>query len=335
MSKSTIKEIAKLAGVSPSAVSIVLNNKPGVSEETRKKVAEIVEKLQYTPNPSSRRLLFNRTGNIAVLFAKEASPLEHFFYAELNQVILHECEARNYNLVFASFTAKNGRVIFPSVIKAYDADGVIFYGDMDPLVLNEVKKFEMPFILVDNHLVTGDVFCVYTDYQEAAYLAACHLIQSGHSRIAYLGSNSPPAFGAQTFAGFKKAMEGYKLFLPLNWVETEANDEASAYRLMDKVLAQVDKPTAVFCAADIYAISAMKCIKAHSLRVPEDISVIGIDDIMLAGYVEPALTTVRINKAEMGKIAVDLLTKRIDKTPVTNAAVPVGDIIVRDSVRGI
>ena len=102
MPRLTIKEIAKIAEVSPSAVSIVLNGKKGVSDKTRKKVQEIVKRLNYTPNPSSRRLLFNKTNNIAVLFEHSVSPLEHLFHSELNRILLHKCETAGYNLVFTS-----------------------------------------------------------------------------------------------------------------------------------------------------------------------------------------------------------------------------------------
>lgn len=335
MPKLTIKEIAKIAGVSPAAVSIVLNDRKGVSDETRKKVRDIVEKLQYAPNPNSRRLLFNKTNNIAVLFKKNLSPMEHLFHSELNRVILHECESLGYNLMFTSVTVDNDNVVLPTVIKSYDVDGIIFYGDIDPLILNSIKKFDIPYIIADSHSPASDIPGVRADYMQAAYTATGYLIGIGHRNIAYIGTNSMPQYGTQTFSGFKKAIEENKIALPINWIQMDANDEESAFKCMENILSYDQLPTAVFCAADIYAIGVMRCIKQHSLQIPEDISVIGIDDIILSNYVEPPLTTVKIDKEEMGKIAMDMLIKKIEKKEVKNQIVNSDNLVIRTSTKQI
>ena len=335
MAKLTIKEIAKIAGVSPSAVSIVLNNRKGVSDETRRKVTEIVDKLQYTPNPNSRRLLFNKTNNIAVLFKKNISPLEHIFHSELNRVILHECEALGYNLIFTSVNIEGDSVMLPNVIKSYDVDGIIFYNDIDPLILNSIKKFDIPAIIVDSHNVNQETLCIGADYAEAAYSATMHLISLGHKNIAYIGNGSLASFNAQTFSGFKKAIEEHRMRIPINWIQFDARDEESAFCCMENILAYDQLPTAVFCAADIYAIGAMKCIKGHGLKIPDNISIVGIDDIILSRYIDPPLTTVRIDKEEMGRIALELLIKKIEKLDVDSRIVKSNNVIIRSSTRRI
>lgn len=335
MPKLTITEIAKIANVSPSAVSIVLNNRKGVSEETRKKVSEIVENLQYTPNPNSRRLLFNKTNNIAVLFKRNISPLEHLFHSELNRIILHECESLGYNLLFTSTTIENDTVILPNVIKSYDADGIIFYGDIDAQIISSIKKFDIPYIIVDSHIVVPDILSVYADYSEAAYTATCYLINQGHSEIAFIGNNFLAQYNAQIFAGFKKAVENSKISIPMNWIQLDANDEASSFNCMENILLYDKHPTAVFCSADVYAIGAMKAIKTYNFKIPDDISIIGVDDIILSRYIEPSLTTVKIDKEEMGRIAIDLLIKRIDKISVKSQAVSSDNLIIRSSVKKI
>jgi len=333
MPKLTIKEIAKIAGVSPAAVSIVLNDRKGVSDETREKVKGIVEKLQYAPNPNSRRLLFNKTNNIAVLFKKNLSPMEHLFHSELNRVILHECESLGYNLMFTSVTIDNDNVVLPNVIRSYDVDGIILYGDIDPLILNSIKKFDIPYIIIDSHSTTPDILSVSANYSEAAYTAASYLVGIGHRNIAYIGTSSLPQYGAQTFSGFKKAIEENKIALPINWIQMDANDEGSAFRCMENILSYDQLPTAVFCAADIYAIGVMKCIKQHGMEIPEAISVIAIDDIILSRYVEPPLTTVKIDKEEMGRIAIDMLIKRIEKKDVKNQIVCSNNLVIRASTK--
>jgi LacI family transcriptional regulator len=331
MSKLTIKEIAKIAGVSPSAVSIVINNKKGVSESTRKKVSEIIEKLQYAPNPNSRRLLLKKTNNIAILFEKDLSPMEHLFYSELNRVILHECETLGYNLIFTSITVEEGNVVLPNVIKAYDVDGIILYGDVDKVVLNGLKKFDIPYIVVDNHLADPDTLSISADYEKAAYTATRHLISLGHKDIAYLGNSSLPNFNLQTFSGFKRALEECRIILPISWIQMSASSEDSAYDCMEAILAYDQFPSAVFCSADIYAIGAMRSIKSHGLKIPSDISIVAIDDIILSRYVDPPLTTVRIDKVEMGKMAMGMLVKKMEKKYAESRTVKSDQLIIRGS----
>ena len=333
MPRLTITEIAKLAKVSPAAVSIVLNNKKGVSDETRQKITEIVERLQYTPNPNSRRLILNKTNNIAVLFKKNISPLEHFFHSEVNNAILHECEALGYNLLFTSARVENDNVILSNVIKAYDVDGIIFYGDMDSLIINSIKKYEIPYIIVDSHAPNSDSISVSADYEEATHTSVTHLLDLGHTDIAYIGNNSLQNYSLQTFSGFKKCMEEKGISIPMNWVQIDANDELSAYNCMKNILVHPKKPTAVFCCADIYAIGAMKCIREMGFKVPEDISVASVDDIILSQYVEPPLTTVKIDKVEMGRIAMHLLIKKIEKEQVESLVLKSDSLVIRSSTR--
>ncbi len=331
MEKLTIKEIARIAGVSPSAVSIVINNKKGVSDETRKKVSSIIEKLQYIPNPSSRRLLFNKTNNIAILFEKNLSPMEHLFYSELNRVILHECETEGYNLMFTSITVENGNVIFPNIIKAYDVDGIILYGNIDRIIINSIKKFDIPRIVIDNHLADPETLSVNADYEEAASAAARHLVGLGHRDIAYIGNAELPNFNSQTFSGFKKVMEQNNISIPVNWIQMDANTKESAAACMKKILSGTHRPSAVLCSADIYAIGAIKSIRESGLRIPEDISITGIDDIVLSRYVEPPLTTVKIDKTEMGRTAFSMLIKKINGKDVSNTQIASDNLVARGS----
>lgn len=333
MPRLTIREIAKLAGVSTSAVSIVLNNRKGVSEDTRKKVTDIVDKLQYTPNPNSRRLLLNKTGNISVLFKKNVSPLEHFFYSELNRVILHECESSGYNLIFSSYYIEGNSVILPAVIRSYDVDGILFYGDIEQTLAASIKQYEIPYVILDSHICPPETTFVSADYSIAAYTATKYLINMGHEKIGFIGTNSLPQFGIQTFNGFKRAIEENNISVPLHWLQMDAYDEETAALCMKNILTGTNSPTAVFCSADIYAIGAMRQIKKHGLNIPEDISIIGIDNIILSGYLEPPLTTIHIDKEAMGKKGMALLMKKINKEIPENVIIASDNLVPRKSVR--
>ncbi len=335
MARANIKEIAKMAGISPSAISIVINGKKGVSEETRKRVLEIIEKTNYKPNLNSRRLLFNRTDNIAVLFEKNMSPMEHAFNSELNTIILNECEAYGYNMLFASIKKENGKIIFPNVISSCDVDGVIMYADMDDAVYDELDRLKIPYILIDNSMPNEKHLCVRTDYCAATFLATDYLIQNGHSKIAYIGNGQLVHFNAQTFEGFKKAMTRAQLSVPFSWIKTEATDDETTAKCIKEIFADANKPTAVVCVADVYAIPAIKALREIGLNVPVDVSVAGIDDILLSKYVYPELTTVRIARKQMGKAAMELLVKRIKGELAESIVVDPNEIIIRNSVRSL
>lgn len=324
MQKYTIVDIAKMAGVSPSAVSIVLNGRKGVSPETRKRIQDIVDRLKYVPNPSSRRLLFHKTDNIAVLINEDQSPLEHFFHAELNQIIFKECKKRNYNLIYTSASTRNRNVTLPRVILSHDVDGVIAYGDSDPRFAHTIHDLRIPFVLIDNHVRTPETMSVRNDYAYAARMAVEHLIRLGHRKIAYLGAGEKKEFGLQTFRGYHEILEEHNLPIQAGWIRQEADTEELAYQAAARTLQSSERPTAIFCNADIYAIQTIRCLKDRGLHVPEDISVIGIDDILLGQYIDPPLSTIRIDKQKMVANALRMLSDKIEN------AVDSEDLLCRD-----
>jgi LacI family transcriptional regulator len=296
-------------------------------------VQKIIEQVNYTPNPNSRRLVFNRTNNIVVLFKRNISPLNHYFYSEINNVILHECEIRGYNLIFASMKIEEDQVEFPNVIKSYDVDGILFYGDIEPFVLNSLDKYSIPYVVIDSHSPDSRRLSVTADYDAATYTAVSYLIKSGHRSIAYIGNSFLANFSAQTFSGYKKAIEESSLATNLQWIQLDAQDEFSAYQCMNNILSSNTLPTAVFCSADIYAIGAIRCIKEAGLKVPEDFSTVSIDDIVLSRYTDPMLTTVKIDKVEMGRIAMDLLIRKIQGESVESVLTKADTLVVRDSAK--
>ncbi len=335
MARPKIEEIAKMAGVSPSAVSIVINNRKGVSEKTRQRVLKIIEETNYKPNLNSRRLLFNRTDNIAVLFERSMSPLEHAFYSELNAVILQQCEANNYNMMFTSVRRDGAQLFLPDVISSRDVDGVIIYGDIADSVYNELGKLKIPFITIDNSMLNEKRLSVRPDYEEAVRSATNYLIDCGHEKIGYIGNENLVYFNSYAFRGFREAMSKAHLSVSFSMISTDAFDDASTNKCVKQIFSEPDKPTALMCISDLYAIPAIRALNEIGLDVPGDVSVIGVDDILLSKYIRPGLTTVRIDRVEMGKIAMSLLVKHIKGEKVESLIAGNNDIVIRESVRKI
>lgn len=338
MGRTTIKEVAKVAGVSPTAVSLAMNGKPGISKKTREKILQVVKRMEFTPNEISRRLLFKRTGNIAVLMDGDLSLLDQSFYSELNNQILRECELHRYNVIYCTAAVEdNAAVALPNVIKSRDVDGIIVMGYLDPRIVQKTRAYDCPIVIVDNYLPDPGVCNVVFDYTQAAVSAMEFLIACGHEKIGYIGSDiggTLKYFSQQTFLGYKGVLEKYNMAVPAAWMQMGAMDEYTAGEEMNKILKSNSLPTAVLCSGDIYAIGAMRSVKARGLKIPEDISVIGIDDILLSQYVEPALTTIRVNRKSLAELAVQELVKSIEKEEARDQVIcSDSSLIERSSVR--
>lgn len=332
MSKLTIREIAKMAGVSPTAVSFVLNNREGVSEETRKKVSEVIERTNFEPSVNSRRLFFKKSYNVSIVIKDTSSPFDNLFYFEIAKGLLSRSKEYGYNIVFADISSKENTSALPDIVKLNDTDGIIFLQDTERVILNDIEKKKIPFVVIDAHTPDAPYTCVTADYLVSAYTSTKYLIDNGHRDIAFIGSSFIPDFYLQSFEGYKKALEEAGISIHPQWLQIDAADEVSSYRCMERIIRSGNIPTAVFCSGDIFAIGAMNCAGAMHYKVPQDISFTAIDDIVLSRYFEPKLTTARIDMFQMGTIAMELIMKKVNGEQVQSVIVKSDDLIVRDSV---
>ena len=334
MSNLTIKDIAKMAGVSPTVVSFVINGREGVSAKTRKKVEELIASTHFTPSRSSRRLVLNKSFNISVIMKSTSNPFLDFFYFEITRGILEKSKEYGYNIVFTDMS-DDSEASVPDILAQGDADGVIFYQQVDEALAAVVAEKKIPAVLIDSD--SQDIAFPYinANYYTAAYTATKYLIEKGHREIAMIASSFAPAFYNQIFTGFSKALSENSLMLSPEWLCINATNEQDAYNAMQRLLEAPRRPTAVFCATDMFAIGAMKCAKSHKLSIPRDLSVIGIDDIVISEYVEPALTTIRIDKKEMGVRAMELIMDKINGKEAENLVLPSDQIVERGSVADI
>ena len=340
MAKLTIIDIAKLAGVSPSTVSLVMNKRPGISEDTRRRVMEVVERMNFAPSQSARSQILKSTQNIAVLFNMNSHPLEHLFQESLNKNILRYCTEHEFNLVFVacSFEDDSSPVTLPNILRSHGVDGVVSYGYVPVSVITSLQELELPYLLLDSHQLPNHCMSLHVDYYAASRLAMRYLMDQGHSSIAYIGSNFPPLYSQQTFEGYRSALDEAGIVVPLGWIQMQSrdsDDEDSAAKQMQAILQSGKLPTAVFCAADIYAIGAIRAVKQAGLRVPEDVSILGIDDILISSYIDPPLTTVHLDTGLLAHRGCDMLFESINLGKVLTAHEDFSDftLIERKTVR--
>jgi LacI family transcriptional regulator len=335
MADITIRDIARMAGVSPAAVSFVINDRPGVSAETRLKVRKVIEKTGFVPNMNSRRLVYKRSFNIALVMNNERTPLEDLFYVGITRGLLRRSKEYGYNIVFTEIDIVNNEVLMPQMMRQHDTDGVIFLQGLDDAILRATDKLAIPYVVVDAHEKNVPYTCVYVDYELSAYTSTSYLIENGHRQIAFISKSSVPHFYIQTFKGFCRALDNKGISIPPDWMQITAYDEDSAYECMKNIMNSKSLPTAVFCSVDSFAIGAMRCVKDMGYRVPDDISFTGIDNIFLSNYFEPGLTTVNIDKEQLGMLAMDLIVKKIEGEEVESAYVPSDELVIRNSVKRI
>lgn len=330
--KVTVKEIAKMAGVSVTAVSFVLNNKPGVSEETRRKVQKIIDETGFKPNLNSKKLVLNKSFNICLIINSFSSPFEDLFYFEITRGILNRSQKYNYNITISKPTGSKDEL--PDMVYSGDTDGIIFMQDISRKLTDKAIASGIPFVVVDSHSSIEGVTSINADYRSATFAATKFLLESGHRDIAMIASENVPDFHTQTLAGFTEAMKEHGTTPNPAYYGFSATNEDTAYEAAKKLFSAKTHPTAVLCTVDSFAIGAMRCAKDLNLSIPDDVSVMGIDDILLSRYIEPKLTTVGIDKVEMGVLAMDMLLQKIKGKKTESVLLPM-ELVVRDSVKNL
>lgn len=331
--KLTISDIAKAAGVSKTTVSFVMNNKEGVSVETRQRVMEVIRQNNYRPAMNSKRLFFQKSFTIAVMYDKTTSRIDNLFYLDIMNALLKRCTSYNYSLVYSEYSYSGGEISLPENVLNKDVDGLVFLKDIPLAMISALRELSIPFVVADTHSEYDTLYTVKVDYRLAAYNAVSYLIRQGHSRIGFVGNIKQTALYAQAFSGFQKALREANLQLVLDWCFENICDRESTERHIPRLLKEKDLPTAIFCMNDMLAIELIRCLQKQKRPVPKDISVIAVDDLLLSDVIYPSLTTVAIDKEQIGSSAVDILMDLINGRTTRSVVVTANNIVERESVR--
>lgn len=300
----TVKDVARLAGVSTITVSRVINEHPRVREETREKVLDAIRKLNYYPNRNARSLVVRRSQCLAVVVPKSAGFLfENPFYSMVLKGITHVAESRGYHIVLST-VARNGDCLTLYRERLIDGAILLSVGRSERSVLALYNE-GVPFVMTSRFLPELDVNYVEVDNQSGARQAVRHLLERGHQRIAFINGSSDLANCHDRLVGFRETLVEAGLFDESLVVETEFTEEAG-YKAT-QVLLQAQPVDAIFTAADITAVGAILAIRDKKLKIPRDIAVVGFDGIPISRYVDPPLTTVEQPAYEKGVKAAETL----------------------------
>ena len=337
MPGTTLKDVAQMAGVSIRTVSNVVNGYPSVSPRLREKVLAAIDKLDYRPNLVARNLRTGRTGLIALVVPEIDVP----YFSELARAIIDEAEALHYRVMIDQTDGDLARERdhISGATRAQLFDGVIFNPlEMSAGELAEVAK-RTPLVLLGEHIANGTVDHVAIDNIAAARDATEHLIGLGRRKIAAIGTHPDEQIGTAQLRtrGYAATLTKHGLTIPPSLFKpTEKYHRDAGAKAMRSLLSEVPDVDAVFCFNDLLASGAIKEILRSGRRVPDDIAVIGVDDIEEGRYSTPSLSTISPDKATIAREAVHRLIARM-REPEREVSEFIADytLIARQSTTGV
>ncbi|MDI3093233.1 LacI family DNA-binding transcriptional regulator [Priestia megaterium] len=311
----TIKDIARVAGVSVTTVSRALNGYSDVNEKTRQKIAAVARELDYSPNTLARGLVMQKSKTIGLLVSgiSRESVKDNFTFEVLCGVN-ERASTLGYDLIlFNTNTMMQREKTYTQLCRERRVDGAIIQGikKEDPY-LKEVVESDIPCVLVDIPVHSNSVGYVTTDNALGAKKAVEHLASLGHKHIGMINGHEDAFVSQERLNGYREALKECGLSFRSEWVVSGNFEEKKAEKAARELINRHKEVTAIFCASDLMALGALKACKELGLHVPKEMSIVGYDNIVLASYSSPNLTTVGQEVYEIGYEAADLLIEMLE-----------------------
>lgn len=328
----TLRAVAERLGVSTATVSRALNGKAGVSQETRQRVLEVANELRFTPNPAAQSLATSKTYAVAFVIRRRLVWSDNPFYDRIMMGVEQELEKQGYHLVAITIDEKQSYDSWlPPGLDKRRLDGVIIAGcELSNRVMTTLISLGLPTVLVGNTLLHSAVDAVTSDNKEGGYTATKHLIEHGHRHIAFLCGPQEWSPVRERLQGYGEAMQEYGLSPAIIYrpnLEIETGGDA-----LREALSQNPKISAVFAVSDPFAIGAMRAAREMGRKIPDDLAIIGFDNIPWAENTEPPLTTAYIHKAKMGRLAARRMLELLNEGPQPTISIRVGnELVIRRS----
>ncbi|MDZ7384624.1 MAG: LacI family transcriptional regulator [candidate division KSB1 bacterium] len=332
--KPTIKDVARHAGVAVSTVSLVINRKGKVSPATRARVLQAVAELNYHPHRSARGLVTRRSGNLGFILTKNRFSRAEPFYTRVFLGTEFEARGQDYYILLTTVEENFRGEEVPRFLLERDVDGVIFAGKVPLRLIEYVRDEGLPIVLVDYFPPRGQYSAVLIDNVGGAQLAVSHLIHRGHRRIAFIGGDLEHPSIHDRLEGYRQALEqaGIQPDDALVVTDQPYTAVSDGYEAARELLLRGQPFTALFAANDAMAIGALRHFQEKGISVPDQVAIVGFDDVESATTVQPALTTVRVPKEELGAIAIRRMVELINHNDraVSRTIVPT-TLVLRES----
>ncbi|MBU7594330.1 LacI family DNA-binding transcriptional regulator [Metabacillus halosaccharovorans] len=330
----TIKDIAKMAGVSPGTVSKIINNYGGISEKTKKKVLDIIQETGYQPTFSAKALATKKSNLIGLIYAGKVNvDFTHPYFNEVVTSFKKAIGMLGYDIIMFSneqFYKDNGSYL--ARCRHFHVDGcVIIAGEEIEDAIYELVREDIPCMGVDLELSGPKASFVMSDNVNLSRKVIQHFYLRGIRDIGYIGGQEDSAITMFREKGLRETMDQLGMEIHQEWFQYGDFHEESGYQAMKKILETKPYPRAIFAASDMMAFGAIDAIREKGLRVPEDISVIGCDDIDACRHSSPKLSTVRQDKKQLGKLAAYMLNDLINGKSELKPVFIDSDLVVRES----
>lgn len=313
MSPLTLEDIARMSGVSRSTVSRVINGDPNVHDKTRERVNQIIDRISFQPNLAARGLAVGRTGVLGMVIPMGVSSIfSDPYFPILIQGVTTTCNAADYSVMLWMGEPEYERKTISKILYNGLVDGVIVSSMLvdDPLI-DRLAESKRPFITIGRHPTNEKINYVDVDNRIGSFQAVSHLMRSGRRRIGVINGPANTIGGQDRYQGYQDALHDRGIPLNPEWITEGDYSEMSGYHAMRHLLqTRID---AVFAASDAMALGAMRAIKEAELMIPDDIAVVGFDDIPLAAISNPPLTTVRQPILRSGSLAAEMLIDIVER----------------------
>lgn len=332
--KPTIYDVAEKAGVSIATVSKVINRTGRISDKTRQKVLQIIEELEYQPSVVASALTGKSTYTVGLLIPDLANP----FFAEIARSVEDRGHELGFNVVICSTDNDlNKESEYISLLQQKRVDGIILAtGVRNDSLLKELIRKKVPIALIARDLPAFAVNSVLVDDFIGGYLATSHLIGLGHRRIALISEDLSLSSSKERLRGYLHALEEALLGYDESLVKVSDFTVEGGKRVMRELLRSADAPTAVFALNDLLAIGAVQAAREEGLSIPDNLSVVGFDNTILATIIDPPLTTVAQPIQEMGAKVMDLLIQEVkQESGIKQRVVLLPQLVVRKSTAAV
>ncbi|AKB06754.1 substrate-binding domain-containing protein [Vibrio cholerae] len=329
----TMKDIARLAGVSTSTVSHVINKSRFVSDEIAERVNNAAQQLNYAPSALARSLKMNRTKTIGMLVTTSTNP----FFGEVVKGVERSCYHQGYNLILCNTEGDNQRMKASiNTLLQKRVDGLLLMcSTLEGERLDVFDRYpDIPIVVMDWGPILFASDKIQDNSLQGGYMAAKHLIECGHREIGCITGPLIRHQAQMRYEGYKRALAEAGIAINPDWIVESDFECEGGYQAFEKLYQRGKLPSALFVSNDMMAMGVIQAASQRGLRVPDDLSLIGYDDVHIAKFMTPALTTIHQPKYRLGKAAVDTLLYRLENPDTTAQVVQLEPtLVVRNSVR--
>ncbi|HAS8006937.1 TPA: LacI family DNA-binding transcriptional regulator [Vibrio cholerae] len=329
----TMKDIARLAGVSTSTVSHVINKSRFVSDEIAERVNNAAQQLNYAPSALARSLKMNRTKTIGMLVTTSTNP----FFGEVVKGVERSCYHQGYNLILCNTEGDSQRMKASiNTLLQKRVDGLLLMcSTLEGERLDVFDRYpDIPIVVMDWGPILFASDKIQDNSLQGGYMAAKHLIECGHKEIGCITGPLIRHQAQMRYEGYKRALAEAGIAINPDWIVESDFECEGGYQAFEKLYQRGKLPSALFVSNDMMAMGVIQAASQRGLRVPDDLSLIGYDDVHIAKFMTPALTTIHQPKYRLGKAAVDTLLYRLENPDTTAQVVQLEPtLVVRNSVR--